>query len=98
MDTLQRAGVPAGVVQTIEDLVRRDEHIRSRDYLMEQHHHRRGQVYGTGLAIRLGEPSQRARRSGVNIGHDNAYLLGEVVGLPQTELARLEAAGVVERQ
>ena len=98
MDTLQRAGVPAGVVQTIEDLVRRDEHIRSRDYLMEQHHQRRGQVYGTGLAIRLGEPSQRARRSGVNIGHDNAYLLGEVVGLPQAELARLEAAGVVERQ
>ncbi len=98
MDTLQQAGVPAGVVQTVADLVERDEHLKSRGYLMEMEHPKRGHVYGTGLAIRLGEPPKSARRTGVNVGHDNAYLLAEVLALPAGEIGRLEAAGVVERQ
>ena len=94
MRLLQAAGVPAGVVQSPEDLWR-DVHLRARQALITLDHPELGPVLHPGPTVRLhGVPHSQARPAG-RLGADNHAVFCEVLGLSQPELTRLIASGVI---
>jgi len=90
---LQRVGIPAGVVQTLQDMLERDERLRTE--------HFQRVVHPAGYDFTV----QRIpiRRNGVptpasphpSIGQDNEYVMGELLGLPEVEIDRLYVEGVL---
>jgi crotonobetainyl-CoA:carnitine CoA-transferase CaiB-like acyl-CoA transferase len=94
MRLLQTVGVPAGVVQTAEDLWR-DVHLRARDYMITLAHAEPGTVEHPGIPVRLhATPGQIQRPAGL-LGEANAAVFCDLLGLSPDELARLVADGVV---
>ena len=94
MRLLQDAGVPAGAVQTAEDLWR-DMHLRARDYMITLEHPEPGVVEHPGLTVRLhGTPGQIRRPAG-RLGEANEEVFSGLLGLSRDELARLVEAGVI---
>ncbi len=95
METLQAAGVPAAAVQDGRDL-NEDPHLRQRGYLLPLAHPQfpRDVVY-PGLSIRLSASPGSVRRPAPALGHDNAYIAGELLGLAEEEMAALVEAEVL---
>ncbi len=94
MRLLQDVGVPAGAVQTGEDLWR-DVHLRARDYIVTLEHPERGTVEHPGLTVRLhGTPGQIQRPLG-RLGEANEEVFGGLLGLSRDALTRLVDAGVL---
>ena len=90
---LQRAGVPAGPSLGARDLLK-DPHLQERGVFV-QAATAEGKPFlmpgAPGVASHL--PLQVTRIPGV--GEDNAYVLGEVLGLTEGEIGELERKGVV---
>jgi crotonobetainyl-CoA:carnitine CoA-transferase CaiB-like acyl-CoA transferase len=94
MRLLQDAGVPAGAVQTGEDLWR-DVHLRARDYMVTLEHPELGVVEHPALTVRLhGTPGQIRRPAG-RLGEANEEVFSGLLGLSRNELTRLVEAGVI---
>lgn len=95
MNLLQKSGVPAGVCQTGEDLMLRDEHVKARECFVELD-------YGDGKAlcenvfIRLSETPGKLRRPGPTMGQDNEYVYREVLGLSEDEVNQLYIDGALD--
>jgi crotonobetainyl-CoA:carnitine CoA-transferase CaiB-like acyl-CoA transferase len=92
---LQAAGIAAGVVQDIEDLMERDEPLRARGNLVELPHPKLG-AFGhvrTPVSFSLDSP-EPFRAPG--LGEHNAQVIREAAGLDAQVHARLEAAGVLK--
>jgi formyl-CoA transferase len=86
--------VPAGVVQTGEDLWR-DVHLRARDYMMTLTHAEPGTVEHPGLPVRLHATPGHVQRPAGALGEANETVFCDLLGLSPDELARLVAAGVI---
>jgi crotonobetainyl-CoA:carnitine CoA-transferase CaiB-like acyl-CoA transferase len=96
MRVAQAAGVPAGVVQTTEDQLRRDPHLAARGYFEQIPHYKKGTVTACGIPLGLrGTPGFTAH-AGEAIGQDNEYVFGALLGLAPGELRRLIAEGAIE--
>ena len=104
MDTLQQAGVPAGIVSQGTDL-NDGAHLKSRNFYQDtQYWEAERGVKATewveGESVSWSIP---AKMSGTpiafgnysNIGQDNAYVFGELLGLTDAEIAELEEAEVI---
>ena len=104
MRALQEAGVPAGIVSQGADL---DDsaHLRSRNFYQDTEYWEaergvKATEWEKGASVSWSIP---ARMSGTpisfgkysNIGEDNAYVFGELLGLTKAEIAGLEEAGVI---
>ena len=94
MRDLQAAGVPAGVMQTSEDLWR-DVHLRARDYPVMMAHHDLGTLEHAGMSVRLHATPGRIQRPVGPMGEANAEVFRGLLGLSESELGRLMAAGVI---
>jgi crotonobetainyl-CoA:carnitine CoA-transferase CaiB-like acyl-CoA transferase len=94
MRLLQAAGVPAGAVQTGEDLWR-DPHLRARDYFVTLAHPDWGMVEHPSLTVRLHATPGQIRRPAGHLGEANEAVFGGLLGLSQDALARLVEAGVI---
>jgi crotonobetainyl-CoA:carnitine CoA-transferase CaiB-like acyl-CoA transferase len=94
MRLLQDAGVPAGAVQTGEDLWR-DVHLRARDYIVTLQHPAPGAVEHPGLTVRLHETPGQIRRPVGRLGEANEEVFGGLLGLSRDEMTRLVEAGVI---
>jgi benzylsuccinate CoA-transferase BbsF subunit len=104
MDKLQSAGVPAGMVSQGKDL-HDNKHLKSRGFYQDTRYWeaQRGvkateweegdSVSWTIPARMSGTPIEFGAYS--NIGDDNAYVFGELLGMPVSEIQRLEDAGVI---
>lgn len=103
MRSLQQAGVPAGIVSQGADL-NESSHLESRNFYQDtQYWEAERDVKATewveGESVSWSIP---AKMSGTpiafgkysNIGEDNAYVFGELLGLTDAEIAELEEAGV----
>ncbi len=94
MRILQAAGVPAGAVQTGEDLWR-DPHLRARDYIVAINHPDIGLLEHPGMTIRLSTTPGQIRRPAGLPGQENDAVFRGLLGLSAEDIAKLIADGVL---
>lgn len=107
MDTLQKVGVPAGIVAKGEDFAR-DAHLKERNLFREAIYFRPDQTKpgvewqpGTRKSIALSVPiglSETPCKYGERmsrLGEDNDYVYGQLLGMSPQEIKRLTDAGVL---
>ena len=94
MRQLQAVGVPAGVVQTAEDLWR-DPQLRARNYTVMMEHPDLGMVEHPGMSVRLHATPGQIQRPVGRLGEANEAIFRGLLGLSPEDMARLAAAGVI---
>jgi crotonobetainyl-CoA:carnitine CoA-transferase CaiB-like acyl-CoA transferase len=95
MRLLQARGVPAGVVQTAEDVLDHDEHLRARGYYVYLDHPETGRAAYDGIPARLSSTPGRLAAPAPLLGQHNDYVLREVMGFGDEEIADLVVDQVV---
>jgi crotonobetainyl-CoA:carnitine CoA-transferase CaiB-like acyl-CoA transferase len=96
MAAMQEAGIAAGVVQTTEDQLHRDPQLEARQFFEEIDHLKKGKVVATGIPLGLSDTPGRTTHAGSAVGHDNDYVLAEILGLSPEEIERYVALGAIE--
>ncbi|MCS6801959.1 MAG: CoA transferase [Chloroflexota bacterium] len=96
MERLQAAGVPAGVAQTGQDLVERDEHLAARGAFTLLDHEEAGPVTVISPHFRLSRTPGRIGAPPPLLGEDNDWVLTELLALDEERVAQLYIAGAVE--
>lgn len=94
MRELQAVGVPAGMVQTAEDLWR-DPHLRARNYTVQMEHPELGVVEHPGMTVKLHVTPGQIQRSVGRMNEANDAVFRGLLGLSPDEIARLTDAGVI---
>ena len=98
MHRCQQAGVPAGVVQTGDDLVSRDPQLAGAKmhFAYDDPHPELGPLKADRLALRFERtPATVYNRSEV-FGESNASVAADWLGMSAEDVARLEADGIIE--
>ena len=95
MEKLQRAGVPAGVVQSQSELWN-DPQLAHLDFFQMLEHTECGPMPYDGLQFQLSKTAARLRWGQALVGEHNEYVLREVVGLSDDEVGELVAAEALE--
>ena len=93
MHLLQKAGVPAGVVQNGEMLYQ-DRHLRARDYVLPVNDPDTGLIEYPGTFVRLSETPGRVGRCHA-LGEDNLMVFGGILSMSSEEIISLEQSGVL---
>jgi benzylsuccinate CoA-transferase BbsF subunit len=96
MRLLQAKGVPAGVVQTAEDVLDHDEHMKARGFYVYLDHPEAGRTAYDGPQFRLSESPARLHGPAPLIGEHNDYVLREVIRYPDERIAELLVEGVIQ--
>jgi formyl-CoA transferase len=96
LEHLSAAGVVAGPVNTVAEVVA-DEQFQARDMLVPHRDERTGDdVLGPGVVPRLTDTPGSVRRAGPPIaGYDNAAVYGDLLGVTDGERADLRERGVI---
>ncbi|MDP2917847.1 MAG: CoA transferase [Dehalococcoidia bacterium] len=94
METLQRAGIAAGVVQSAGDLFA-DPQLRHRQHFHVLEHPEIGAMSYEAPAFRLSETPLEIERPAPCLGQHNEYVCKELLGIPDDEFVRLLAEGVL---
>ncbi len=95
MNMLQTAGVAAGVVQTGEDLLEHDPQLKYRHFFWELDHPEIGKYRAPRPSFVLSKTAPELRR-GPLLGEHNEYVLKDILGFSDEEIAELIIAGVLE--
>ena len=93
METMRDVGVPSGPVLDSGEIFA-NEHLRSRDMLVEIEHPTRGPMTLLGCPIRLSESPASHRRAPL-LGEHTGQVLSEELGLAESEVAALAESGIV---
>ncbi len=93
MEALQRAGVPAAAVQDGKDLFA-DRHLRARGFMSTLEHPLTGAIEYPDVPLRLWETPGRLEWWH-EMGEDNGYVLGQILGMSDSEIASLRDAGML---
>ena len=94
-DQLQRAGVPAGVVQTGEDLTN-DPHLRARGFIVAVENPRLGHVVLPNFPLQFANAKLSRRWEFPELGRDTEAVLRDVVGYSATTIAAYKQDGALE--
>lgn len=95
METLQAAGVPAGVVQTGRDVLDNDPHLKARGYYVYLDHPEAGRTAYDGPGFRLSKTPGRLRSPAPLLGEHTEFVCKEVLELDDEEIAQLVMEGVL---
>ncbi|MFC1978246.1 CoA transferase, partial [Chloroflexota bacterium] len=95
MSMMQAAGVAAGVVETGEDLLEHDPQLRHRHFFWELDHPEIGKYRAAGPAFVLSKSPREVRRAPL-LGEHSEYVLKELLGTSDEEIAELVIEGVLE--
>jgi crotonobetainyl-CoA:carnitine CoA-transferase CaiB-like acyl-CoA transferase len=95
MHMLQQAGVPAGVVQNGADIYR-DPQLHHRGFFVELAHPRMGDVPYEGHQFHLSQSPGALWSPAPLLGEHTTTVLRDILRLPATTIAQLEAQGVLE--
>jgi crotonobetainyl-CoA:carnitine CoA-transferase CaiB-like acyl-CoA transferase len=91
---VQARGIPAHPVQTSRECFE-DPQLRHRRHFVELEH----PVYGTtiveGPRVGLSRTPGQAKRAAPTLGHDNQYVLSEILGYPEQRITELVVSGVM---
>lgn len=96
MELMQGAGVAAGIVQNIEDLITRDPHMKARGFYQEIEHPPLGKVILEGIPFKLSLTPGSLRTPAPLLGQHTDYVLKRILGMPQEEIDRFAAEGAFE--
>lgn len=93
---LQKAGVPAGIVQNAEDLAR-DPHLSARRFFIPLKHPVLGRTLNdrSPIRFRFGEDETVNWKAAPQLGEDNRYVLRELLGLTEEEFLRYREKGII---
>ena len=96
MNLMQKSGVPAGVVETGEDLLDHDPQFKHRNTFVQLDHPDGGK-YRTqaGPHFLLSKTEFDVRRA-PRLGEHNEYVFKEILGVPDDEYDRLVKEGVID--
>ncbi|MFC2000418.1 CaiB/BaiF CoA transferase family protein [Chloroflexota bacterium] len=94
MTMMQDAGVPAGIVQTGEDLLS-DPQLRHRKHFRVLDHPEIGLHSYHAPAYRLSETPCDIRRAAPCLGQDNEYVYRDILGFSDDEIADMLVEGVI---
>jgi benzylsuccinate CoA-transferase BbsF subunit len=95
MQKMQAAGVAAGVVQTMEDLLERDYQLKGREFLIPLEHPVIGTFGHPTPAFKLSKTKAQVRTSPC-LGEHTEYVCTQLLGMPDEEFVRLMQEGVFE--
>jgi len=96
MIALQEAGIAAGVVQNVEDQLRRDRQLAARGFFEKVPHLVKGEVIAAGIPLGLTGTPGRSGRAGAAVGQDNDAVFGELLGMSRQEIQDCIEAGAIE--
>jgi benzylsuccinate CoA-transferase BbsF subunit len=94
MTVMQEAGVPAGVVQTCEDLLS-DPQMKHRKHHRVLKHPAIGEHSYHAPAYVLSETPCEINRAAPTLGQDNDHVYKEILGLTDDDIADMLAEGVI---
>jgi crotonobetainyl-CoA:carnitine CoA-transferase CaiB-like acyl-CoA transferase len=94
MKLMQQAGVAAGTVQNIEDLVEYDVHMRDRDFYQETYIPPIGKVLIDGIPFRFSATPGSLRAPAPLLGEHTNYVLQEILKMSPEEISRYREMGV----
>lgn len=95
MTLMQRAGVPAGVVATSEDL-HHDPQLKHRGHFQVLEHKEMGPTVYDSPPYRLSKTPAQLYRAAPCMGEHNEYVCKEILGMSDEEIADLMAEGIFE--
>lgn len=95
MELLQNAGVAAGVVQNVKDILLNDPQLRERGYWIKVNHPEAGEVLQEDWAFRLSKTPAREWKHAPLLGEHNDYVLKEILHMPDEEINQYIVEGVV---
>ena len=95
METLQARGVPAGVVQTMEDRMERDPQLAARGFYPTAPHPELGEHRFEGLPMRFSKARWRLDRGAPLLSEHTREVATEVLGYSEAEFETLVAEGAV---
>jgi crotonobetainyl-CoA:carnitine CoA-transferase CaiB-like acyl-CoA transferase len=95
MSRLQQAGVPAGVVQTGEDLTN-DPQLKARGFIVEVNNPRLGRVVLPNFPLQFANSKLTRRWEFPVLGKDTEAVLRNVVGYSDETIKQLRSDGVLE--
>ncbi|TET38611.1 MAG: CoA transferase [Dehalococcoidia bacterium] len=93
MNRLQQAGVKAGAVLDVAELME-DPHLRERGFFERLSHPEAGTHLYPGLSWRMAVTPGRLRLPAPCFGEHNQYVFGELLGMSEEELLRMAEEGV----
>ena len=99
MERLQAVGVPAGVCQDAQDRYERDPQLQHLRWLTEVEHSEMGAWPVREVPVKWDQTPPfmggQIDRGAPCYGEDNHYVLGELLGLSSSEIARLASNGII---
>jgi len=95
-EVLQGAGIAAGAVQHVADLMQHDPQLAARHLFEKLPHLAKGTATATGVPLGLTRTPGSSGRTGARVGEDNTYVFGKLLGMSATEIADAESAGAIE--
>jgi benzylsuccinate CoA-transferase BbsF subunit len=96
MFALQHVGVPAGVVQNVQDLLENDVHMRAREHYISLVHAEAGKMTYDAPTFKLSLTPGRLRSPAPLLGEHNEYVLGELLGMTEDAIGDLVVEGIVQ--
>ena len=93
MQIMQAAGVPAGVVQTMQDLVEHDPQLKEREFLLPLKHPVMGVFDHPTPPYKILNTKAQVRTSPC-MGEHTEYVCTEFLGMSHEEFAELSQKGV----
>jgi crotonobetainyl-CoA:carnitine CoA-transferase CaiB-like acyl-CoA transferase len=94
VESLQKAGVPAGIVQNAKDLAR-DEQLAARRFFIPLEHPVLGKTISDRTPLAFGRQEIKDWKAGPLLGEDNDYVFSELLGLSEAEIRSYVEKGVV---
>ncbi|MDP2919654.1 MAG: CoA transferase [Dehalococcoidia bacterium] len=95
MNLLQKAGVPAGIIQDSVDLYERDPQMKHRNFYQVLDHPEVGKHRAVAPAFRMSKTNFEVRRAPL-LGEHNEYVMKNILHVPDDEIAELIVEGVLE--
>ena len=95
MEALQARGVPAGVVQTMEDRMERDPQLAGRGFYPVAPHPELGEHRFEGVPMRFSKARWRLDRGAPLLGEHTREVVTGLLGYSEAEFERLAAEGAV---
>jgi len=90
----EEVGVPAGRIRTVAEVCE-SAHLKARGMIVTLPHPRAGALRVLGVPVRLHATPGKAAAAPPLLGQHTERVLGKVLGVKRTEVARLRKAGVV---